>query len=250
MNSFKDKLIPKLKAASIHLGLSFLVFLVLLYFIFFDWYLEPFFTAQGGWQGMRLMVFVNLVLGPLLTFIVFDHLKQRKTIIFDITFIVLVQSSALLWGGYQVYMQRPVAMVFWNDAFYTVTAEDYNEQGIDNPDLSQFSSHVPPLIYSRPLTTLIEMEQFRQLTEKKIPVYAHVLLYENIGDNLSSIFSHGVDIEEIIAKNSSMKFRLEEIVQGNITGYSYVALKAKYQNVILVFEKNGNLVGTIKAPYL
>ena len=249
MNSFKDKLIPKLKAASIHLGLSILVFLVVLYFIFFDWYPEPFFTAQGGLQGMRLMAFVNLVLGPFLTFIVFNHLKPRKTMVFDISLIVLVQLCALVWGSYLVYTQRPVAMVFWNDAFYTVTADDYSEQGIDIPDFSQFSAHVPPLIYSRPLTTLIEMEQFRQLTEKKIPIYAHVSLYENIEGNLSSIFSHGVDIEEVISKNFSMKSQLEEIAQGNVADYSYIALKAKYQNVILVFEKSGSLVGEVKAPY-
>lgn len=249
MNSLKDTLIPKLKASSVHLFISLLVLVVILYFILYDWYPEPFFTAQGGRHGVRLMAFVNLVLGPLLTFIVFDHLKQRKAIIFDISLIVFVQISALIWGGYQVYTQRPIALVFWNDAFYTVTGDDYSVQGIDNPDFSQFSAHVPPLIYSRPLTTLIEMERFRQLTEKKIPIYAHVSLYEKIEDNLSSVFSRGVDIEEVISKNSSMKSQLEKIVQGNVADYNYIALKAKYQNIILIMGKNGNLVGEVKAPY-
>lgn len=249
MTGFKDKLIPKLKATSIHLFISLLVLVVILYFILYDWYPEPFFTAQGGRQGVRLMAFVNLVLGPLLTFIVYNHLKQRKAIIFDLSFIVLVQISALIWGGYQVYTQRPIALVFWHDAFYTVTGDDYSVQGIDNPDFSQFSAHVPPLIYSRPLTTLIEMEQFRRLTDKKIPVYAHVSFYEKIEDNLSSVFSHGVDIEEVMSKNSSMKSQLEKIVQGKVADYNYIALKAKYQNMILVLEKNGNLVGEVKAPY-
>ena len=250
MNSLKDKLIPKLKATSIHLLISLLIFLVILYFILFDWYPEPFFTAQGGWQGIRLLVFVGLVIGPSLTFIVFDHLKRRKAIIFDLSLIVLLQVSALIWGSYQIYAQRPIALVFWNDAFYTVTGDDYSVQGIDNPDFSQFSAHVPPLIYSRPLTTLIEMEQFRRLTEKKIPVYAHVSLYETIEDNLSSIFLHEVDIEEVKSKNSAMKSQLEKIVQGNIADYNYIALKAKYQNMILIMEENGNLVGEVKAPYI
>jgi len=249
MKSFKEKLIPKLKAASIHLLISLLIFMVILYFILFDWYPEPFFTAQGGWQGIRLMAVVDLVLGPSLTFIVFNHLKQRKEIFFDISLIVLVQIVALIWGGYTVYAQRPIALVFWNDAFYTVTGDDYSVQGIDDPDFSQFSAHVPPLIYSRPLTTLIEMEQFRQLTEKKIPVYAHVSLYEKIEDHLSSVFSRGVDIKEVMSKNASMKSQLEKIVQGDFAGYHYIALKAKYQNMILILDNNGNLVGEVKAPY-
>jgi len=116
MTGLKTKLPKKLKATSIHLFISLLIFLVILYLVLFDWYPEPFFTAQGGWQGIRLMAFVQLVLGPSLTFIVFDHLKQGKAIIFDLSVIAVLQASALVWGGYQVYAQRPIALVFWHDA--------------------------------------------------------------------------------------------------------------------------------------
>ena len=47
-----------------------------------------------------------------------------------------------------------------------------------------------------------------------------------------------------------MKSQLEKIVQGNIADYNYIALKAKYQNMILIMEENGNLVGEVKAPYI
>jgi len=249
MRNLKQKLIPKLKATLVHFCLSLLIFSVILYFVLFEWYPEPFFTAQGGWQGIRLMILVQLVLGPLLTFIVYDHLKQRKAILLDLSVIAVVQVIALILGGYQVYTQRPIALVFWHDAFYTVTGDDYSVQGIENPDFSPFSAHVPPLIYSRPLTTLIELEQFNQLTEKSIPVYAHVSLYEKIEDNLSSIFSHGVDIGEVMSKNASMKSQLEKIIQGNVSDYNYIALKAKYQNMILILDKNGKLEGEVIAPY-
>ncbi len=250
MDALKDKLRYKMKATSIHLLLSLLIFVVILYLILFDWYPEPFFTAQGGWQGIQLMAFVDLVLGPVLTFIVYDQFKQRKKIVFDLSIIAVIQITALIWGGYTVYSQRPIAMVYWANTFYTVTSDDYREQGIDNPDFSQFSAHVPPLIYSRPVKTLIEMEQSRQLTEKKIPAYAHVSLYEKIEENLSSVFSGGIDIKEVISKNSTMKSQLENIVHGNIDDYNYIALKAKYQNMVLILDENGNLVGEVKAPYL
>lgn len=250
MIGLKAKLTHKLKATTVHFFISLLILLFILYLILFEWYPEPFFTAQGGWQGIRLMTFVDLVLGPALTFIVFDHLKKRKAIVFDLSVIAIVQAVALIWGGYLVYSQRPIAMVFWHDSFYTVTSDDYSMQGIDNPDFSKFSAHVPPLIYSRPLKTLIEMEQFRQLTDKSIPIYAHISLYEKIDENLSSIFSRGIDIEEVMVNNVSMKFELEKIVKGNVADYNYIALQAKYHNMILVLDKNGYLVGEVKAPYL
>jgi len=249
MNSLKEKLKSKSKAAFIHLLLSLVIFAVILYFILFDWYPEPFFTAQGGEQGARLMAFVSLILGPFLTFIVYNHLKLRKVIIFDLSFIVLVQITGLIWGGYQVYTQRPMALVFWSNSFYTVTSDEYSTQGIENPDFSQYSSHVPPLIYARSPENLLELEASRQLTEKSIPIYAQTSLYETIEDNLEAVFLSQVDIEEVIAKNAEMKTQLAEITDGDITSYNYVALKAKFQNIILIMKENGELLGEVKAPY-
>ena len=165
MDALKDKLKYKLKATSIHLMLSLLIFVVILYFILFDWYPEPFFTAQGGWQGIQLMAFVDLVLGPVLTFIVYDQFKEKKKIVFDLSVIIVIQITALIWGGYTVYTQRPIAMVYWADAFYTVTSDDYDKQGIDNPDFSQYSAHIPPLIYSRPVSTQEELVFYRTISK-------------------------------------------------------------------------------------
>lgn len=249
IGDMKEKILHKLKAASIHLFFSLLIFIVILYFILFEWYPEPFFTAQGGWHGIRLMAFVDLVLGPALTLIVFNHLKQRREIIFDLSLIVAVQAVALVWGGYQVYTQRPIALVFWHDAFYTVTGDDYSVQGIENPDFSQFSNHVPPLIYVRTPENQLELDEFKRLSDKKIPIYAHASSYESIEGNLDDIFSSTRNIEEIMANNKEMKTALEKIVKDDVDSYKYIALKAKYQNMILVFDNNGQLTGEVKASY-
>lgn len=250
MDALKDKLKFKLKATSIHLLLSLLIFAVILYLILFDWYPEPFFTAQGGWQGIRLMALVQLVLGPALTFIVFDHLKSRKAIVFDLSLIAAIQIAALIWGGLQVYTQRPIALVFWSNSFYTVTSDDYSSQGIESPDFSQYSSYVPPLIYARSPANLLELEVSRQLTEKSIPIYAQTSLYETLEDNLKAVFLSQVDIEEITANNAEMKTQLAEITGGDIASYNYLALKAKFHNMILIMKENGELLGEVKAPYL
>ena len=245
-----DEIKHKLRAASIHLLISFLIFLVILYYILFDWYPEPFFTAQGGWQGIQLMAFVDLVLGPSLTLIVFNHLKKKKEIMFDLSIIAVVQIAALIWGGYMVYSQRPVALVFWTDAFYTVTSDDYAEQGIENPDFSRYSKHKPPLIYSRPLLTKLDLENFSALSKRSIPVYAHTAFYESIEENLKDIFSNQVNIVEVMANNTEMKTQIDRIAKGEIESYKYVALKAKYHNMILIMNENGGIIGEVKAPYL
>lgn len=249
MSMLKEKLINKLKAASIHLAISMLVFLVVLYLILFEWYPEPFFTAQGGWQGIQLMAMVDLVLGPALTLIVFNHLKKRKEIILDLSVIALIQLSALIWGGLSVYSQRPVALVFWSNAFYTVTSNDYTMQGIKTPSFSAFSKHVPPLIFSRPVANQLEYAQSVQLSEQSVPAYAQIALYEEIDKNLSKVFLNQVAIREVILNNHEMAKQLKKVVHGDISKFNYVGLKAKYQNMILVMDENGNIVGEIKTSY-
>jgi len=248
MSVLSEKLIFKLKAFSIHLALSFFVFIVILYFILFEWYPEPFFTAQGGWQGIQLMAFVDLVLGPALTFIVYDHLKSRKAIVFDLSVIAVVQIVALVWGGHAVYSQRPIALVFWASAFYTVTSDDYTEQGINSPDFTHYSDHVPPLIYSLPALTRLELDMYEKLTNQKIPPYDNVDAYENIDSYLETIFANQVDIEKILTSNEEMNQSINKITKGEIESYKYLALKAKYQNMILIMRADGSLLGEVKAP--
>ena len=249
MSVLSEKLIFKLKASSIHLALSFLVFIVILYFILFEWYPEPFFTAQGGWQGIKIMAFVDLVLGPALTFIVFNHLKQKKEIIFDLSIVALVQVIALTWGGYNVYTQRPVALVFWTSAFYTVTSADYEEQGIDSPDFARYGANKPALIYSRPVLTELDIAESMKLTADQVPAYAQVLFYEPLTENISEIFKYNIDIDEVVYQNVEMKARLLEVVGEDISKYNYIALNAKYQNMILILDDDGSLIGEVKAPY-
>ena len=225
-----------------------MVLAVILYFILYEWYPEPFFTAQGGWQGVRLMVFVGLVLGPMLTLIAFNHLKPRKLIIFDLSIIVTLQVVALVLSAYAVYTQRPIALVFWGSAFYTVTEEDYHAQGMTSPDFSQYSSRVPPLIYSRSVSTQAELDYSEKLTQQAIPAYAHVEFYDKVEDNLEEIFVNEVDIKEIAFANPTMLERMEELTKQDLDAYKYIALKAKYNNMILVLSDEGELIGSVSAP--
>ncbi|MCZ6669385.1 MAG: hypothetical protein O6932_12040, partial [Gammaproteobacteria bacterium] len=86
MNFSKSSIVTKLKASSIHFSLSLIIFFILAYQIYYNWYPVPYFSVDGGWQGIRLIALVDLVLGPLLTFLIFDLTKSRRAIIFDLSF--------------------------------------------------------------------------------------------------------------------------------------------------------------------
>ena len=112
-------LLQKLRAGGIHLGLSALIFALTITVMVLVWYPPPYFWIDGGWQFVRLAAAIDLVLGPLLTFIVFR--PGKPSLRFDLAIIAAVQVFALAWGCTLMYQQRPVFLVFAYDRFFTVT---------------------------------------------------------------------------------------------------------------------------------
>ncbi len=123
----------RLQAFLIHLGISLSVFGVLAYLVVKVWYPDFFFQTDGGWQGLRLLLGVDLVLGPVLTLIVYRAGKPGLR--FDLTAIGVVQAACLAAGVWIVHAERPLAVVYIDGSFYTVTAQSFREAGAPIPDL-------------------------------------------------------------------------------------------------------------------
>jgi hypothetical protein len=100
--------VSRWRAFLVHLGLSLTAFGVIAYFVIAVWYPDFFFTRDGGWQGIRLLLGVDLVLGPMLTLIVYRAGKPglRR----DLTMIGTLQVACLAAGVWIVHGQRPLAI--------------------------------------------------------------------------------------------------------------------------------------------
>lgn len=132
-------------AFAIHLGISLLIFLVVGWIILAHWYPDFFFTADGGWQGIRIIALVDLVLGPTLTLVVYK--KGKPSLKFDLTVIALFQTVCLAAGIWVVYSERPLAMVYADGSFQTMTADDYQEANRPIPRFEGFSDSPPHWIF-------------------------------------------------------------------------------------------------------
>jgi hypothetical protein len=108
------------KASGIHLTVSAAVAAALVTLMLTVWYPWPLFEAAGG-NGLALLtVAVNVVLGPLLTLIVFR--SGKKGMKFDIVFIAAVQLAALAYGVHAIFVARPAYLVLTIDRFNLVPA--------------------------------------------------------------------------------------------------------------------------------
>jgi hypothetical protein len=129
------------RAAAIHLGLSALIFCALAYLVLFVWYPDFLFETDGGWEGMRIIVLVDLVIGPLLTLIVFKAGKPGLK--FDLSMIATTQAACMLAGIWIVYEGRPIAVVYVDGHFYSMAARAYRDVGVEPPDLSGYPGPEP-----------------------------------------------------------------------------------------------------------
>jgi hypothetical protein len=114
--------VGRLKAASLHLCGSLVVASLSAALIFFLWFPGEYRAMAGGQDLFFLIVSVDVVLGPLLTFAVFNKLKPWAVLRRDLLVILALQLAALFYGTYTLFLARPVAMVFESTRFRMVTA--------------------------------------------------------------------------------------------------------------------------------
>ncbi|MDR3430157.1 hypothetical protein [Silvimonas sp.] len=117
-------MVRRLKAAAIHLLISVVVFTVIVSALVYFCYPWPYYKINGLWQGLRITASVDLILGPLLTLVVFSKTKSMRELRMDVGVIAAVQIGALIYGVITLYTQRPYATIFVDRGFETVRVAD------------------------------------------------------------------------------------------------------------------------------
>jgi hypothetical protein len=120
----------RFKAAGIHLALSAMVAGLAGALVFGVWYPMPFREISGGRELFQLIVAVDVILGPLITFAVFNRRKPVAELRRDLLVVVLLQLSALAYGLYTVAQARPVVLAFEVDRLRVLTPADLAQEDL------------------------------------------------------------------------------------------------------------------------
>lgn len=129
-------------ATAIHFSISIAIAVLLLAFLKTVWFPGALFDAAGGIQGMKILLPVDLILGPLLTLVIYNANKPSKELARDLTVIGVIQTSCLAAGLYIIHQERPVAAVLILDTFEIVKAYDIPTE----TTLTNFSGN-PKMLY-------------------------------------------------------------------------------------------------------
>lgn len=236
----------------IHLGISLVIFAVLAYLVLYVWYPDFFFASDGGWQGMRIIVFVDLVLGPLLTLVVFNRNKPATELRRDLTIIGTFQLCCLAAGTWIVYQERPLALVYLDGQFFSMTLDDYTSLGMPSPDLDRFPGPYPKRLTVALPEGLAEQSRVRQraFAEGK-PLRAYAELYEPLTKAGLNIEREAFDTTELQKRSPDLLEDWVERHDGKLQDYAFFPFGARYGYIFLGVERaSGELAGVLDIPRL
>jgi hypothetical protein len=155
----------KFKAFSIHFTISLCIFLAFLSTIIFVWYPSFYFHASGAWDALFTVAIVDVVLGPLLTLVLYKPGKPGLK--FDLSMIVLFQISALIWGIWVLYSERPILTVYYQDAFYCLSQTATQRANANVAAFENAGGVVPQAFLPLPKTP--EEDEARRVVLSQLP---------------------------------------------------------------------------------
>jgi hypothetical protein len=134
------------KATGIHFCIGLVVVSLFAWLVFSIWYPYPYRTLAGGVELFSIIIAIDLVCGPLLTFVLFSPTKPKRELLIDLSLVVLIQLAALSYGLWTVWQTRPIFVVHESDHL-NITAR----VSIDAKELAALPTELQPPFFGGPI---------------------------------------------------------------------------------------------------
>lgn len=137
-------------AFSIHFVATLGIAAIAAALIFLLWFPHPYETMVGGTELFMLVVGCDLVLGPLISLVIYNTQKPRSKLILDYTIVGVLQVAAMAYGVFIVAGTRPVYVAFNRDRLEVVTARDIDDSELALARDARFATlpwNGPRLVY-------------------------------------------------------------------------------------------------------
>ena len=162
-----SRYIAATRASGIHFALSILIAAGAATLVFGLWYPFPYREISGGRELFLLLVLIDAICGPLLTFVLFNPTKSRTELSRDLGLIALIQIGALGYGLNTVWEARPLFLVQEIDRFKVIAAPD-----LEHSALNSLPSALAPTWLTGPQTVAIR--EPRDLRERQKVLFESV----------------------------------------------------------------------------
>jgi hypothetical protein len=235
-------------AFAAHFAISVLIGATVFGLVMWLWYPAPYFAAMGGDTLLRLLIGVDVTLGPVITLIIFDPGKPRLRQ--DLAVVVALQVAALVYGSYVMFDARPVYNVFVKDRFETVAANSIDAASREK---------APPQYQALPLggPRIVAAHLPRDVNEAATVVMSAGLggpdvanmphLYESYDGAAKAAASKSRPLVSLSQKGREAAAAINDFLSANGNGarsLGYLPVRARNRDfAVVVDRKSGEIVG-------
>ena len=240
--------ISRRKAFLIHLSISAAIAVAVVALMMLVWYKPPFFSALGGKHILLILLGVDVTLGPLITLLIFNPLKSRKALRFDLSVIAVLQSAALIFGVSVLFQARPVFVVFSKGSFDLITANMLSEHDIAQAKYPAYRSLPltgPVYVYSEMPSDINERNQlvFSAMAGKDLPQFPQYYKpYDEHGKVEGSTARPIAELKQLNPGLAAEIDRSEQASGRKLSDIGFVPLRAKYQDQAILLGKSDGKV--------
>lgn len=128
----------RFQAAGFHFLASAAVIAVIFGVVKLVWYPQQLFEAANGFDLLKILVLVDLVLGPLIMLIIFN--PKKKSLKFDVSAVLICQLLFLGYGVWSLYTVRPAYIAFVEKQFHLVKANEVEDADMAKAENSDFKN--------------------------------------------------------------------------------------------------------------
>jgi hypothetical protein len=243
------RLIPAFKAMTAHFGLSLLVAAIVAFLVFTLWFPYPYRELAGGRELFILVMAVDIVCGPLLTFVLFSPTKPKLELITDISLIAVIQILALCYGIWTVYQIRPLFVVQEADRLNIIS-----RASIDLNELDKLPSELKSVHFGKPINvslrelTNIEREKLKtEIEAKGHDSSEHPLFYVKYEG--AKAYANGHSLKDLQRIHPELRKQIDSIASAsphrNVDQLRYLYIVGR-SYWIVVINPAGEIVGFIQ----
>jgi hypothetical protein len=249
------KTTSRYKAAAIHLGLSALVAAVLVALMLTLWYPSPYFAAMGGGKLLFLIVSIDIVVGPIITLIIFN--PKKKSLKMDLFVVACLQLAALIYGASVMFQARPVYTAYYNGRFDVVSPsripqEEYAK--VKNPLFKSMPFTGPILVASIEPPTVDEINHIMLHKKAAADIAAfpqHYVAYEADTPSAKDAGSKAKDITVLKQKDPTAVAALDDFLKSNnldIAKVGYLPVVTRKADMVAIVDRqSGKFYGFVFA---
>ena len=229
----------KFKASLIHLALSLVLVSLITSLIIYFWYPLEYLNITNFKDISLLIISIDLVLGPLLTFVVFN--PQKKSLRFDLAVIAIIQLSALAYGVNALYNTHPLYITYNHGRFNMIQANEVSPSMAKYNDFKISKLSSPKLAFAKMPDDPSKQVQIKFGVDLKgePDIDKRAEYYEPHENHMDAILNNSLDIVKLFDKEHLTKSSITFLENhgDNKEAYAYLPLKGTSGDAIIVLDK-------------